>query len=396
GEFQGYFLEVLLERYPEVVEKMRTLAERGQVEFMSFHYSDQLFLAFSRRSMEVSYELTKEAYDKACLPLSPVVFTQEGQYGEGMMPFMLEHGYKTLVLPKNLYKYFHGEDDPVAPFYELRGGEVVISRGFSNGEVEVAWHFVDDGELLLTNGADPYLGMFFAYKEESKNKFIKEMQDFEASGFWVTTISEYMKRLGETETKPGELKPTPDGTWQAGNSDNFYAWMGRAGLWGETERDNEVLTGNFRAEALLKAAENCVAEGVKQGKIESNEFGDDLKSAWRELMFAQVSDATGWNPWAGEVNYSLTHNKNAVDKAEQILFACRESFDEDILAVEARMGGIVVPCTVLQTLVSVIPDEVEPPIAVAIDKGGFDVDEKWYSMGEGVTGGKSYIARFKF
>lgn len=44
-EMQGYMLEQTAKRYPEIFDKFKTLLDRGQVKLVSFHYSDQLFLA---------------------------------------------------------------------------------------------------------------------------------------------------------------------------------------------------------------------------------------------------------------------------------------------------------------------------------------------------------------
>ena len=82
-ELQGRFVEVLAERHPETLTLLRSMAQRGQVELISFHVNDQLFLAFPREDLDRSIAETKAIFAKHCLPLSGVVFNQEGQAGEG-------------------------------------------------------------------------------------------------------------------------------------------------------------------------------------------------------------------------------------------------------------------------------------------------------------------------
>ena len=78
-ELQGYFIEVLAERHPQVLEKLRTLVLSGQGELVSFHYSDQLFIAYSREDLERSQAVNRDVFERYDIPLSGTVFCQEGQ-----------------------------------------------------------------------------------------------------------------------------------------------------------------------------------------------------------------------------------------------------------------------------------------------------------------------------
>src|SRR5262245_3015070 len=68
-ELQGYFLDVLAARHPAVLDKLRKLAKAGQIEVVSFHYSDQLFIGFPEEDWEKSQALTKATFDKHDVPL---------------------------------------------------------------------------------------------------------------------------------------------------------------------------------------------------------------------------------------------------------------------------------------------------------------------------------------
>lgn len=106
-EMQGYMVEQMAERFPAVLDKMRTLIDRGQIELISFHYSDQLFLAYPRWDQDVSHRINVKLLQDNEIGHSGVIFTQEGQFGEGMVDFMENNGFSIAVLPKNLYRYFH-------------------------------------------------------------------------------------------------------------------------------------------------------------------------------------------------------------------------------------------------------------------------------------------------
>ena len=96
-ELQAYFLEVLAERHPQVLEKLRALGLSGQAEVVSFHYSDQIFIAYPRADLEHSLEMTREVFERYDIPLSRSVFCQEGQAAPGMAAVMKEHGYEYLI-----------------------------------------------------------------------------------------------------------------------------------------------------------------------------------------------------------------------------------------------------------------------------------------------------------
>src|SRR5687767_7417351 len=139
-------VEVIALRHPDVLDKMRALAWRGQIDFDSFHYSDQLYVAYPRRDLEVSLDLTAEVFARAGLPLGRSIFTQEGQFARGQIPIAAQRGYEASVLPKNLFTYQLGEtaaemnvlyaEPDVADHTVILGG-----RGFHSADFELAWTF---------------------------------------------------------------------------------------------------------------------------------------------------------------------------------------------------------------------------------------------------------------
>ncbi|HOX28327.1 MAG TPA: hypothetical protein PLQ76_04135, partial [bacterium] len=228
-EMQGYMLDALAERAPETLEKLRTLANRGQIDVVSFHYSDQLFLAYPAHDMYWSARLNDEAFKRHNVKRSNVVFTQEGQYGEGMAPLMKGHGQNILILPKNLYRYWQGEQT-AAPYYKVRGAEVMLSSrdvkyDDEHANIDVHWTFCDDGELLPTNRATPY-SEHYQYRPEAMAKYESELEALEKDGYRIGKISDYMREVKAAGVQPSVLKAAPDGTWQPDDTENVFRWMG--------------------------------------------------------------------------------------------------------------------------------------------------------------------------
>jgi len=53
-ELQGHYIEFCEKNYPEVVEKIGKPVDKGQVEFVPAHYSDQTYVAYPRYNFEKS------------------------------------------------------------------------------------------------------------------------------------------------------------------------------------------------------------------------------------------------------------------------------------------------------------------------------------------------------
>ena len=99
-EMQAYMLDVLAARHPAVLDKVRAMAKSGQIDVLSFHYSDQLFIGFPEEDWTRSQDLTAATFAKHDVPLSRSVFCQEGQAAMHMAGHMADRGYRTLAWPK--------------------------------------------------------------------------------------------------------------------------------------------------------------------------------------------------------------------------------------------------------------------------------------------------------
>ena len=259
-EMQGYMLDVIRERHPDVLVKMKQLAQNGKVDFDSFHWADQLWVAYPRLDQERSYELVKKSFEAAGLPLSTTVWSQEGQFAMGQERFMRERGLKTAVVPRNLFKWTQGEPAS-APLYQMSSAgdiKAVVTTGASSDKVETVWAFVDDGELAVTYSVDsngkkqtstPYLGKNFLKTDVGVTGWEKDLVNLENAGYQHSSVSHYVQRAAELGETAQPLPQIVDGTWQPNDTWNVYRWMGGAGLFHNfgAEADNAVLTGNVKA-----------------------------------------------------------------------------------------------------------------------------------------------------
>ncbi|MBM4354511.1 MAG: hypothetical protein FJ109_12100 [Deltaproteobacteria bacterium] len=386
-EFQGLLLDVVKARHPDLLEKMRQAAQTGAIEMVSIHYSDQFFEAFPRHDLQLSTDWTRKLFLDACIPLSGVVFNQEGQAGEGKHRFMGENGYEISVFPVNLYKYYHWQE-PRLPLYTDRGVDVVIgpdgmdldtlpppAQG-AGGGLHVTWTFFDDGDLLAYPPS-PYLAPFYTDEEGAKNMndYRVKLEKLAADGYRISGISNYVAHLKAMGVEAKPLPPVLDGTWQPKDTNSVHRWLGgRSIVTGAAfERDNTIRTWHYRSRTDLHAT-SLLAEAATQAGVLPEDAPSRLEDAWRHMLLAEVSDVTGITPWMGEYYYGVIH-ATAVDD----LVA---SLRQDLLAALGwKHARADIAAGTAESLEAIpVPDEPLPaaaPLDVSIDAPSRTTDLTW-------------------
>ncbi len=313
-EMQGYMLELIAARHPAVLAKLQTLTGRGQLEVMSFHYSDQLFTAFPRAAWDWSVAKNRSVFLGSGVPLSGAVFCQEGQAGFGMAGAMKDNGYDVLVWPKNLFTYQLGEAEPEL-VYTFGERQMITSRdlhkSFGGDTVDVTWTFVDDGELLATGGQNPYFPTIFKKSEKAVKAYETKLTNLETNGYAISKVSTYVSALRGVLPTPPPAPPMLDGTWQPNSTDGIHKWLGGRGVFFRDERDNDVRSLQALAQRELTVA---TALTKRAGVVPAA-----LDDAWRLLALGEVSDASGINPFRGEVEYGIAHAAEALRIAREVI-----------------------------------------------------------------------------
>jgi MYXO-CTERM domain-containing protein len=325
-EMQGYMVDRIRQRHPEVLALMQDLD--GQVSFDSFHYSDELWTAQPAQAIARSRLETQAAFLQAGLTLGDATFTQEGQFSMGM-DAVLPLGH-TAMLPRNLFRLHYPDEDRRPLFEQGDIGVIVAGHGWTEPEsgMEVRWTFMDDGELLATNDLNPYFLPSFTHDPESVAEYEAELVALEDEGFNIATVAEAVGALRATGFEPEPLPTIVDGAWQPNDTGNLSRWMGDFGLGPDHEADGDVRTAWHFAYAQVRLADLLGAE--------------DPTTAWRELLLAGVSDSTGWNPIAGEVQYAFTHTDAASALALPVLQALVEPCDECQVRFDGATGDFEV------------------------------------------------------
>ncbi|MBI5525578.1 MAG: hypothetical protein HY897_04525 [Deltaproteobacteria bacterium] len=341
-EFQGYMLEQMAKLHPKVFDKFKESVKTCQSEFVSFHYSDQLFIAYGERDMAWSHALNEEVFDITGVHPSGVVFTQEGQFGEGMLDFMKSHERTIALYPRNLLGYFTGHDKAY-PLWDRWGTLAVpVGTGFDLAEpapIKTTWTYFNDGELLTTGGFSPYFVDTGNYNvdEASIQKYVDELSAIEAQGYVIASVGDYVETIKALGLSPRPLPDPLDGTWQPGDTFNVGRWMGVKAS--NIEMDNRVLTSNYRARTEVLAAETMAAAALVSG-VCTDAAQAELHEARRELALAQVSDSTGWFPATFEVDYSLNHASLSSAAATEAITTLKAAMGIENAVIDTAAGTV--------------------------------------------------------
>lgn len=379
-ELQAYAIEVMAARHEQTLELMREMAQRGQVELVSWHYAAQLFLAFPAEDQRRSLARTREVFDEHCLPLSGVVFNQEGQAGEGRQRMLVEEGWEIGVQPENLWRYVRDGETPW-PYYESEGGTLIVGPGGVDQDsgIEVTWPFFDDGELRAVAGAgNPYTAAITPYDPARVAEYEAQLEALETDGWKHTTISDYVRQLEGMGVERPSAPPLLDGTWQPPSTDSIHRWLGgRSQANVGDEEDNRVRSGN--ADARMHAdATQVLLEVAVAAELDGDDWQDQMDQIWEDLWHAQVSDASGVNPWRAEVLWCLRLNDEVVagsaELRTELLAALEwEHVMVDLMARTAEeIQGVPMPD---------VPSSTEPWFEVQLRADGRETQVEWLEAG---------------
>jgi len=323
-EIQGYAIEVLAEEYPEIFKLFKKLINRGQIELVIAHYSDQFFIAYPALDLEKSIQISDKILAKYGMKRSKVFFAQEIQWTPAYAS-VLKNTHDLVVTSSDPHGYYRGK---TLPLVNVKYGNDQILGLIGAGEkklknIEWTYAFLDDGEVF--NSLD-YRSDFYRVPEQEA-KSIAEYRRLQKEGFEFVTMSELATIIkNDPDYKIPDYQFVPEGTWNMSVCGPFM-WMGRQRSGIETDGITRSLSYEVRgkvlaAEALINRAKTSGADVAEMEKW--------LNDAWKHLLLSEVSDASGWTPWLVEVQYTA----NEVAKVENLLGKIFIKLKENVLADE--------------------------------------------------------------
>jgi len=303
-EIQGYAIETLAEEHPEVLKLLKKLVNRGQIELVIAHYSDQFFIAYPALDLQKSIEISDKILAKYGMERSRVFFGQEIQWTPAY-PSVLKNNYDLIATSSDPHSYYR---DKTLPLVDIKYGNDHI-LGLIDSEkkldgLEWAYAFLDDGEVF--NSLDYNSDFYFVPEQEKKS--ISEYKRLEKEGYKFVTMSELAEKIKNLKGyKIPEYPFVPEGTWNMSVCGPFM-WMGRQRSGVETDGITRALSYKLRGKLLM--VEKLVKYASEKGN-NVTELDSLVEKAWRHLLLSEVSDASGWSPWLVEVQYTANEVANA-------------------------------------------------------------------------------------
>jgi hypothetical protein len=320
-EIQGHYIEFMKKFYPEDFAMFLKLNQRDQLELVSVHYSDQIYLAYPYRDLSESIKINDEIYAKLGLNRSGIWFGQENLFGPGIYHRVMEsHNYQTALLNNHYiwhHKHYTPEErrPPYWKFPEIDHDRINFITNYGQSyenpdqKIRINQSFSYWGDAELAFGATPYFS-FLARPIEQYTKNLLKYTALEKAGVKIVKVSDYINRVKELKLPPKEGPILTDATWNTRYYQGVYLWMGQYRFpW---EKDAEIRSMTYRTRAHLLVVEKLVEWALRQGFPHPYRLKLWLKYAWRHMMLAEVSDSTGQSPARIEVRYSI-EECNAVE-----------------------------------------------------------------------------------
>lgn len=338
-EIQGYAIEVFANEFPEVLALFKKLINRGQIELVIAHYSDQLFIAYPALDMQKSIEISDRILAEHGMKRSKVFFSQEIQWTPAYASF-LKDKYDLIVTSSDPHSYYR---DKTLPLVNVKYGNDQILGLIGAGEKKLEgldwdFSFLDDGEVFNTNDYNSNFYRVAAQEKESVDKFKK----LQSEGYKFVTMSELATKIKNLKGyKIPDYPFVPEGTWNMSVCGPFM-WMGRQRSGVETDGITRSISYELRGEVML--AERLTEKLESTGKAVP-ELKKLIDEAWQHLLLSEVSDASGWSPWMVEVKYTEIEADQAQKKLDEVFAKLREikAFNTTPLSIDTK-SGVVQPC----------------------------------------------------
>lgn len=308
-EIQGHYLKFMQKFFPEDLAIFKKLNQRRQLELISVHYSDQIYLAYPERDMQESININNEIFTELGLKRSGVWFGQENFFGPGIAENIMEkNGFQTALLNRHYMAHHNKAATRKAPYWKFRELDhdrvnylVSAGQGYHDNSIHLEQGFSYWGDAELAFGATPYAS-FLARPREQYLKNLWKYKELEKKGFKVCTVEDYIKRVKELKLKPEEGPYLTDGSWNTRYYQGVYLWMGWYRL--NWERDAELRSLTYRTRSHLLVIEKLIQWAAEKNHPNILLLQYWMKLAWKHLLLAEVSDSTGQQPFIIEIYYT--------------------------------------------------------------------------------------------
>lgn len=325
-ELSGYMLEILHQRYPQVLAFLKYLVSEGKIELIVSNYSQQLLVAYPQTDMAKSIEISDEILNSLGLVRSGVFFAQESQWTPGYAGLLNAYDYNTVVVASDpWYHYLHSRMKTPSPLFFLEDNStqsfsankrqvnvLLLTKPGNIEGVEFRWAWAYDGEFANTYAYNND----FRYSSSRAQTHEKKLKRFEAEGDHYVFISEFVAMLHEMNVEREKIPKIPEATWDMKKCNGVWRWMGDNIA--SYEDDAFVRAYTYRARQKALVTETLIELARSKG-IDISGEEQILLNIWKQILLAEVSDSTGWFPWEIEVKESIHLTDSALKLMDDVI-----------------------------------------------------------------------------
>lgn len=303
----GVTLELLNERHPELIKKLRRAAQSGQVEVTASAYYHPILALMpsdeAYRQISMNLDITKKL-----LGITPKgFFPPEMGWSSYLIDILNELGVKWVILDESLIKKSDphlNEEELYKPLW-IEGPETEImcvprckpiSQGFWAASVggfgvddfmNYIKKFKDKKNLLVSSTDAELLGLHWFQGPSYFNELIWKIK--ENPDLNLVQVGDYLER-----NRPERKMFIEAGTWA--HDGDYYIWHNHT-----DDITQDILCRD--AKTKIEMAENFVILTEKLGG-NSHKARDLLNQARTQLHHAHMSDSRGWDPAPVRIKYA--------------------------------------------------------------------------------------------
>ena len=363
-EFSGYTLELLAADYPDVIDRVRTLMQRGQVELCGSTYANPILplipLDHARRQIALFQQIYDDLFGDLAAPPPAGFYPQEFALDPALVPLISSFGYRWVPVMLNHYMESLAEHLNVIPDLPLRASrnlrrEVAADLlhpfviqgargcrlvGFLNNPTTIDLLFEcangvigpDDvvDALITLHQRYSATGPTFVFLGTSDMEFVGlNFRTFVPDWKWARPIRP--EHLSEILHR---LRAQPFVRFATAREYLTAFPPQSAPLYLKCGSDHPLLTpwtldpDNERLNNLCREAADCLQLAEHQHRVARTDYASDLRplldAAWRAMLLAENSDGRGWLPIAERRLFCYDQALLALDLAEQALRMLRE------------------------------------------------------------------------
>lgn len=385
-QISGYSIEFIANNYPGVLEIIKMLINKEQIELISCTFSPQIWIAYPKYDLIKSIKLNREILESYGLKPSRIFFSHENFSGEGLS--LLKEWFDVAIVKDDYYYYLYDKPDNLSslpPYFNLnemklmvgwghilegmadklyskknlnaheeillRKNKQFLKQGYQNQknegklnglicnykDIEWKWYHVGSSERFGKAHMRPELAAECVFDPSWHFYAEKYLIEIESQGYTISGIQAFLKSLEGKYNLISPSKKLLDGSWNMERSKGGYIWSGFNSQ--PHEDDMRIRNQTWKSRSRLIGLESLLNVFPKEISQRPDVL-ERLSRAWKAQLLAEISDSTGWYPTPHEVQYSLIKADEVFEDVAHIVYLLKLASSLDSFLIDTYSGEL--------------------------------------------------------